>query len=501
VSEQGPGRAPADSLGRGSLVNLAGAGASAASTLLVVVLTARILSPADAGRVFALTSAFLIAAAVLRGGTATGVVLFVSRAADPTGAVARRIGRRGVRPVLLASTTVAVLGAIGSAPLGAALGVSTATVLVLVASLPAAAVLDTVLAVSRGHHDMVPTVAVDRIGRPVLQLALAGLVALDPGVTGMVAAWCVPYVVAAAAAWTITPALHDRHADQAAGPPEEAREFRGFVVARGAAAVIQICFARLDIVLVAALAGPREAAIYTAATRFVTVCQLVQQAVATAGEPALARTIARGELDVALSIYRTTTVWLLSLLWPVLLIAAAVAPEWLAVFGPAYRDGVGVVLVLTAAMLVATGVGMVETVLNMAGRSATLVLNNVGALVTMVGLDLALVPTLGALGAALGWAAAIVVKNVVPLVQLRATLPGLPFSRSWVLGAALDLGLLGALPVLGGLTLGAPGRWTGLALGVALLLPSYVMRRSDLRLDRLFLRAPMLSGPAREARC
>lgn len=501
MSDRAPDRAVADNLSRGSLVNLAGAGASSASTLLLVVLTARILAPADAGRVFALTSAFLIVAAVLRGGTATGVVLFVSRAADPTGAVARRIGRRGVVPVLVASGALAALATAGAAPLGDLLGVSTGTVVVLAASLPAAAVLDTVLAVSRGHHDMVPTVAVDRVGRPALQLALTGLVALDPSVAGAVAAWCVPYVAAAAVAWAVTPALRDRRTPRVAGPPSETREFRGFVLARGAAAVIQICFARLDIVLVALLAGPREAAIYTAATRFVVVSQLVQQAVATAGEPALARTIARRELRAALSIYRTTTVWLLSLLWPVLLIAAVLAPEWLSVFGSTYRDGVVVVVVLTAAMLVATGVGMVETVLNMAGRSSTLLVNNVGALAVMVTLDLALVPSLGALGAALGWGAAIVVKNLVPLFQLQGTLPGLPFSRGWLLAAGLDLGLLVGLPLVGGLALGAPGRWGGLAVGLALLLPSYVVRRTDLRLDRLFLRAPVLSPAAVEASC
>ena len=491
MSERVRDAAPGDSLSRGSLVNLAGAASSSASTLLLVLLTARALSPADAGRVFALTSAFLIAAAVLRGGTATGVVLFISRADDPTGSLARRIGRRGVRPVLIASGVAGLLAVIGSAPLAAAVGVRPATIVVLAVTLPAAAVLDTVLAVSRGHHDMVPTVVVDRIGRPVLQLALTGLAVRDGSVPVVVAAWCLPYLVAAAAAWWVTPALHHRPPPSVATPADEAREFRGFVLARGAAAVIQICFARLDIVLVALLAGPREAAIYTAATRFVTVCQLVQQAVATAGEPALARTIARHELETALALYRTTTVWVLSLLWPVLLAAVVLAPEWLAAFGPVYRDGVGVVIVLAAAMLVATGVGMVETVLNMAGRASTLLINNMAGLIVMVVVDLALVPSLGALGAALGWGAAIAAKNLAPLRQLRGTLPGLPFTRGWLIAAGLVLVLLGAPSAAGGLALGSSGRVAGLALGVLLLLPAYVVRRADLRLDRLFLRAPV----------
>ncbi|WP_051551918.1 lipopolysaccharide biosynthesis protein [Nocardioides sp. URHA0020] len=486
-----------DRLSQGSLVNLAGAAGSALSTLALVVLTARVLTPAEAGRVFAVTSAFLILAAVLRAGTPTGVVLFVSRADDATGGTSRRIARRGVRPVLLASAGVGVVALALADRLGAALGTGAVVVVVLALCLPAATALDTVLAVTRGEHDMVPTVLVDRVGRPVLQLALTGLAALHPTVPTVVVAWSVPYVVALVAAWALTPALRSR--TWPPGPDGEGREFRDFVLARGAASVIQICFARLDIVLVAALAGPAQAALYTVATRFVTVAQLVQQAIATAGEPALGRTMARRELPAALGIYRTTTLWVLTLLWPMLITAAVVSPEWLGVFGPAYRTGVDVVVVLTLAMLVATGVGMVETVLNMGGRATVLLVNNVAALVVMVGLDLLLVPGLGAVGAACGWAAAIVVKNLLALAQLRGTLPGLPFGRAWLLGACLNVVLVGALPLACGLAWGPPGRWTGVVVGGTLLAAAYVALRGELGLARLFGRARTRPEPVAAA--
>lgn len=500
MSDKAGVRVAGDSLRRGSLINLGGAAATAVSNVLLVVITARLLAPGDAGRVFAVTSAFLIAAAVLRGGTPTGVVLFISRSGDDADQVARRISRLAVRPVVLAAATASMALLAGAVPIGAALGIGTVGVVVIAISLPPATALDTVLAVSRGQHDMAPTVLIDRVGRSTAQLALTGVAALSPSIGTLLAAWCLPYVGASVAAWLVTPGLRRANRPTQPAPPEETEAFVRFVIPRGIASIVQVCFARLDIVLVAVLAGPAEAAIYAAATRFVALCQFVQQAVASAGEPALAGSLARGQDRVALSIYRTTTVWLVALLWPVLLAVAFLAPEWLSVFGNRYIEGVDVVLVLALAMLVATGVGMVETVLNMAGRSGVLLGNNVFALVAMVALDLALIPSLGALGAALGWGMAIALKNLVPLLQLGPTIHGSPVSRSWLVATGLNLAFLGVLPVAAAIALGAPGRVAAVACGLVAVLVSYVLTRSALRLDRLFGHAPVVTRTV-EATC
>lgn len=496
------------SLRRSSLVNLAGAAATSVSTLLLVVVTAQILSPADAGRVFALTSAFLIVAAVLRSGTPTGVVLFISRHERRDAALEARISRLAVRPVLAASIVVAILAAACSPALGRfshAGPDAAATICVLAVCLPAAAILDTVLAVSRSQHAMEPTVLIDKLGRPALQLILTGAVAFDPSVLSLTAAWAVPYVIAALAAYAVTPSLR-RGVRPTPTDRAERREFVRFVVPRGLATVIQVCFARLDIVLVAALAGPAEAALYTAATRFVALCQFVQQAIATAGEPTLARELGSGDRGSAHQIYCTTTTWLVTLLWPVLFTVVALAPQWLSVFGRSYIDGTSVVAVLTFAMLVATGVGMVETVLTMDGRSAVLVANNVTALIVMVVLDLVLVPHLGATGAAIGWGAAIVVKNLAGLVQLAHSRIGNPVTRAWGLAVALNVVLVGLLPGLAALA-GSTVQIATLASGLVALSTCYVVLRQPLRLDQLLGRqtrprsaATTDNGPASSAR-
>ncbi|WP_205471507.1 oligosaccharide flippase family protein [Nocardioides sp. SYSU D00038] len=486
-------------LGGGSLLTLAGALASAVSTLLLVVLTTRLLAPHDAGLVFGVTSGFLLLAALLRSGTPTGVVLFVSRDEHADAAHVRAVARLATRPVLL----VSVLVALAAAPAAAWLAdrwrleagpAGVATVLVLLAGLPAAALLDTVLAVSRGRHDMRPTVVVDRLARPLAQLALTAVAAVHPTVLTVTLAWTLPWIGALAAAWWLTPALRGpvlRGSRPTPAPPGLGRELARFVVPRGVTTLIQAAFQRLDIVLVAWLAGPAEAALYTAATRFVVVVQLVQQAVAAAGEPALGRSLAAARRADALAVFRTSTAWVVALVWPLLVAAAVLAPEWLTVFGDSYDDGVPVVLVLVAAMLVATASGANETVLNMAGRAGVLVTTNAAALAVLVGLDLWLVPSHGATGAAIGWAAAIVVKNLSGLVLARRVLPGSPLSRPAVLGAALGLGAVGLLPVLGWATGADRLRVVTAVVGCTLVPLLWLALRRPLGLDPLLGRLPL----------
>lgn len=119
----------------------------------------------------------------------------------------------------------------------------------------------------------------------------------------------------------------------------------------------------------------------------------------------------------------------------------------LALFGRGYEAGAPVVLVLAGAMLVATGCGMVDMVLNMAGRTTWNLANAFLALAVDIGVDLVLIPRIGIAGAAVGWAAAIVVNNVLPLAQLTGHLGLHPFSRGTLTAMALSVSCFGLLPL------------------------------------------------------
>jgi O-antigen/teichoic acid export membrane protein len=99
-------------------------------------------------------------------------------------------------------------------------------------------------------------------------------------------------------------------------------------------------------------------------------------------------------------------------------------------------------------MLLATACGPVDAVLLMAGRSWLSLRNNLVALVVNLTLSVVLIPVAGLMGAAVAHAAAIVVRNLLPLAQVRRQLAMWPLTRSTVLVAAAALGCYGAPAVV-----------------------------------------------------
>jgi O-antigen/teichoic acid export membrane protein len=250
-------------------------------------------------------------------------------------------------------------------------------------------------------------------------------------------------------------------------------------------------------VLVAAFLGPREAAIYTAATRFVVLGQLGSQAVSLAVQPKFAELLAGHDLDSTQRVYKISTGWVMAVTWPIHLLVAVLSPVILLLFGTGYDQGKWVVVILAGAMLVATGCGMVSMLLVMAGRTAANLTNVVIALISNVVLNLILIPRLGIIGAAIAWAVSIVLSNLAPLLQIRASLKMHPFGRASVFVAALAVVTLAGLPCLGWLIGDAVLALTGSAVGVILYgLGLWRMRRL-LELDAFI--APMMRRLRRAA--
>ena len=261
-------------------------------------------------------------------------------------------------------------------------------------------------------------------------------------------------------------------------------EFRSFLWARTFIAFSQVLFARLDVVLLAALTGPAAAALYTAATRFVVVAQLIQQSISTAFEPGLAKASASEGPAAIGRLYKTGTTWLVWLAWPFLLVIARDTThagqlvqlvQSDAFFDPAQAPDV--VAVLVFAMMVSTGIGTVEVMLNVAGRARSLVSYNIAGLIIMVGVDLLLIPRLGALGAAIGWAATICFKNIAPLIEFRLRMGIYPFSPAWAVAAVTSLVCGGALPLAGRWFAGGLGASVGAVAGAGVCAAALWRRR------------------------
>jgi O-antigen/teichoic acid export membrane protein len=477
-------------IARSGVTNLAGAVVGALVTLAITVLITRHYTKPVAGAFFSATSLFLVAESAASLGAYVGEVNFIARL--------RRLGhedrvpvvlRAAIIPVVFASLAVCLIMFFLARPLAHALlgghlgraGADPALVgnslRALALALPFAAMSDTLLGATRGYRQMRPTALVDKIGRSAGQL-VGVLIATTAGSVALLAPlWAVPYAPAAVAGWWWLRRIRrdPRSAAKPANPVHRPAEpeppagavsagdgladatpagFWRFTAPRSLANLAQISIQRIDIVLVAIIRGPVEAAIYTAATRFLVAGQFANQAVNMAAQPRFAELFAVGDRRGAGVVYRVTTAWLIVMTWPLYLLAVIYGPVVLSIFGHSYRAGHAVMVILGLTMLVATACGQVDMVLITTGRSSWSLANGLSALVINIGLDVLLIPRFGITGAAVGWAAAIGVTNLVPLVQLAVAVRLHPFGRGTLTAGALSLASFGVIPIVARLALG-----------------------------------------------
>lgn len=464
---------------RGGLANLLGAAFSGLGGLAVTWLAAVALTPAEAGAFFAAMSVFLLAGAISRLGTPTGLVYWVARLHKNgrDGAIGSVL-RLGLWPAAIAS-----MGAALALLLAAPMFGQPDLVRLIAVFLPASVAMEALLAATRGYRIMGPSVMIDKIGRTVAQLIGLGAIALAGTASAMTItfAWALPYLPAAAAAgWYL---LRRHRASGPAAFPDRvsARAFWGFTAPRAAAGVAQLGLQRLDIIMVAALAGLGPAAVYTVATRFVIVGQMASGAVGQAVQPRAAAAMAAGNPGAARELYQESTSWIVAVTWPVYLAVGLLADWYLQLFGGGYASEEArlVVWILVPAMMISSACGVVDSMLSMAGKTSWQLIDVSISLVVNVGLNLALIPTMGVVGAAIAWSAAVLVNNLVPLAQLWRAFGLHPFgalTRRALLAAGLGFGVL----PLAASPLGP--QWTLAALAAAGLAWAVVLLRYRTRI-------------------
>lgn len=478
---EGGGAAQADramaGIARSGAASLVGSGVSAICQFVVVLVVTRFYPSADAGALFAATATFLVVMALVQLGADQGLVRFIAwHRARGEHEIVDRLVRVAVVPVLVASLIGAGVLSLVAGPLSSMFAEGSRDLVAgmlrtLAAAVPLAALHEVFLAGTRGFGTMRPTIMIERVLRSVLQPVAIVVVALAGAEAGALAlAWAAPYAVAVALSGHALRqrvrsagrrTLGERHesvvqplAESAVGrvtdlgPPRSlGRQFWSFAVARGAARACQVALQRSDIILVAALVSTSAAAVYTAATRFIALGQLVNQAVQQVIQPRLAALLSRHEHADAQHVVRQSTLWLTTLAWPGYLALVALAPLLMSIFGSDYVAGASSVIVLALAMMAATAAGPVDVVLLMAGRSGASLASVVVALVVDVVGCLLLLPTLGILGAAVAWAAAIVARNAITIALAHRLVRITAWSSELGVVSAVAIACLAVVPV------------------------------------------------------
>jgi O-antigen/teichoic acid export membrane protein len=465
---------------RGGALNVVGTVSFGLLSFVLVVIITRGLGKEPAGFFFEAVALFTIASNAAELGADTGLVRMIARY--------RTLGRAhdvkwtlvvAIVPVAVAGIVLAAAGLVLAGPASRLFahkgpeGSLVPYVRLLALFLPLSCVYTVATAGTRGFGTMRPSVLIDKLGRPLTQCVLAlAVVAGGLGASSMAAAYGAPIGIGFVVATLWLLALERR---AVAGLSDEGRavtpvarlfwEFWRFTAPRGLAAVFQVAILWLDTLLIGALRGASDATVYTASSRYIVAGQAVLAAVVQAIAPQISSLLAAKERGRAESVYQAATAWLMVLTWPIYVMMAVFAPVLVRVFGSGYGGGATVLSILAPAMLVSMACGPVDVVLLMGGRSWWSAFNTMVALVLNVVLNLLLIPRWGIEGSAIAWTVSIVVRNVLPLIQVSRFLHLGPFGPGSRVAALASLGTFGLIG-LGVRIVAGPSLVSMLAAGV-----------------------------------
>ena len=506
--------AEAGQVARGSVINIAAMTVGAVLGFGLTVLVSRWLQPRAAGELFELIALFTILSYSLQLGADTGLTRWISRARAIGGlAEVRRI-------VLIAAVPVLTIGA---ATVGAVWLAAPALARILLHSMnqtratadfrliaifvPIGALSACLVAAARGFGRMWPYLGVEGVGKPVLRIGLVAVAILAGwGLRGTVLGWSIPVAIGLVVGWFILAGLIKKEAPAAvpaltsAGRGALAAEFWRFAAPRGFAGVFQVIVLWLDILLVGALLSSYDAGVYAAVSRLALIGTFALEGTRLAIAPQLATLLARRQPSRAGDLYQSATRLLVLASWPVYLLFAIFPTVVLGIFGARYTAGSAALVIIALAMLVNTGTGNVTVVMLMGGKSSWNVVNTLIALCVNIGLNFILLPRIGIAGAAIAWAASIIVDNLAALLEVWVLFGIAPLGRGYGLVVALAsscFGLIGlGVRVAFGQSVIAAA--LAMAIGLAVYAPAVYLSRRRLYLDGLYAalrpgRAPVTS--------
>jgi O-antigen/teichoic acid export membrane protein len=192
-----------------------------------------------------------------------------------------------------------------------------------------------------------------------------------------------------------------------------------------------------------------EVGIYYNSLKVTVFINVFLQAINLIFAPVIAEYHAKGEHERLVKMYRTVTRWAFTLALPVFLILFVFAEEVLMIFGQEFVEGASVLRILALSRLIFVATGPSGWILTMTGHPRLNFINTSLTLGIALVLDFLLVPTYGAVGAAVGRAVSIGLVNIMRLIEVKYVLKKLPYEKSYFKPIAA-----GILATIGSLALG-----------------------------------------------
>lgn len=491
---------------RGGSLNLAGSLITAVLIFLQAIIVSRGVSTTVAGVYFSVTSAAVIltTAAVFGAGASLPRFIPLLRVhGRPQGAAATIRMAAAISMALSIALALVLLllrsPAADFLSLDAVADQERLILGLLVVCLPLSALAVVWVAATRAMLNIWPTVVLEKVGKAVLQVVgLAAAIALGSGAAGLLSAWLLPTALLAIPAYFWLRRIVSRQPRVGREVPEESTagllgEYLSYSWPRAVQSVLQVLLQRLDVILLAALATPTEAAIYALATRFILLGQFAASSLSQVVAPHFSGLFAEDRHESAMQLAKTVTTWTVLLVWPIFLLSMADGSGLLEILGgPEYSSGATALAILAGGMLFASMTGPVDTILLMAGRSSLSLSISAVAVALDVGLIFALVPSMGINGAAVAWSLALVLRSGVTLALVHRIAGYSTLSRSLGLVAAIAVASFLVVPLTLArlLPAGVGYTWAGVLAGCVVYLALILTFRHKVHVANLatFLR-------------
>lgn len=282
--------------------------------------------------------------------------------------------------------------------------------------------------------------------------AVAAATVLGLGTLALAAAWVVPVALVLVVAAVMVRRTYRGYLAEVGTPEpgapvrplQQARSFWSFSAGRGASSLVEIVLEWLDVILVGLFLGPAAAGIYGVVNRCVRLGQMADHSARIVVGPMLGAAMASADLARAQVIYLMSTRILVLVAWPFYLVLFIAGPTLLSFFGPEFAAGYPALAIISVAMCLAVTAGGVQSVLLMAGRSRWQLYNKLAALTVAVTGNLVLIPWLGLRGAAISWAAAVLLDCALATWEVHHFLRIRVSLRSIATPATLALLVYGA---------------------------------------------------------
>lgn len=445
-----PSRDHLTGLARGGVLNIVGALFSQASLLLITVMIARVLSTQDVGRYalcFAMVSLLgLLSLAGFRAALTRFVAMYV---ADSDAARIRGTVRLGMRISVVSSSLLGVALALLAEPLAQAFGDPGLAVGIRLSglSLPAMTITDAALSATQGWRTMRPFTLIGRIFEPGLRLVLtAGALLMGWGLTGTF--WALFIGSWSATVLALLSLRRFLKRTEPAKPVYMVRPIFSFSMVSWGSSLATAGLLWADTLILGQMTTTADVGIYTVATRLVTLSVFVMAPINAAFAPQIARLHHRGEFGRLGEVYSAATAWILRFSLPAFVMLLVFPVPLLQLFGADYAVGASVTIALALGQLINAATGPCATVLNMSGRVALNMINNVVVLALNVALNILLIPRMGILGSALAWSVSLGLVNTVRVIQVRVVLGHSPFGVATVKALAAAIAATAAALVV-----------------------------------------------------